>query len=47
MKGFIAFLVIFIGGGVFLITSYQKIGDYFLADLVKQEGTPESMKELA
>jgi hypothetical protein len=45
MKGFLIFLGICVGLGIFLITSYSKIGMWIVQDVVTQEGTPDAMKD--
>lgn len=45
MKTFLIMLALGFGVCVFLITSYAKLGQWVLQDVVSQEGTPDAMKD--
>jgi hypothetical protein len=45
MKGFLITLGLILGLGIFLITSYSKIGDWVIQDVVIHEGSPDAMKD--
>jgi hypothetical protein len=45
MKGFLIVAGILVGLGVFLITSYSRIGDWIIQDVVTQEGSLDAMKD--
>jgi hypothetical protein len=45
MKAFLIFLALVVGLGIFLITSYSKIAEWVISDVVVQEGAPEGMKD--